>query len=433
MEVKLGGTFLTCAMGPLHQAGVSIQASRMPEGLHELAPAGLLGGFRRGVEQAAKLAGVRVEDVERLLPMDEVREAILRLEESHSEAVVAWNVHAGRLGGMLQGVAEVTNHGTGPDVGMCLERLASKVRRDGPFSEPLQVLAEDVVHWQATLARCRKLLDEGGGGALEKAYRRRRLRRLATVVISGLVIVAALAVIARVHMARARIDALLGQPAVCAVRGISEGDLDRATSEQQRRVAARIEACAAVEAREAREREARERAEEKARQEQRRREERDAKCAAFAVRFKAGAFSAEDEAISGVSGELLRRIAQRRLTAADVGPSGPALPCDGARGGDELRAAFADALVASVWTWGPAADPGPRLGEVLAPRRADLTPRARTMLSVRAIDEAKRAIVSGNPAALGRASRLCALTAALDIASGNACAALEKVTAKRSP
>ncbi|AUX43793.1 hypothetical protein SOCE26_052480 [Sorangium cellulosum] len=433
MAVKLGGTFLTCAMGPLNHAGTCIQGSRVPEGIRELAPEGLLGGFQRGVAQAAKLAGVRVEDVERLLPMDEVREAMERLKASQVEALLAWELHAGRIGGLLEGVAEVTNHGRAPDAGQFLERLANKVRRDRPFSEPLQVLADDVAHWQATIARCRKLLDESGGGALARAYRRRRLRRVATIAVSGLVMIAALAVIVRVQAARARIEALLARPEVCAIRGVSEADLGRAASEQQRRVAARLEACAAEEAREAREREARLLAEERAREEQRRREERDVKCASLAVRFKAGAFSEGDGALAGVSDDLLRRIAQRRLTAADVGPSGPVIPCDGARGGDALRAAFADALVASVWTWVPSADPGPKLGEVLAPRRAELPPRARTMIAVRTVNESKRAIVSGDPAALERASRLCALSAALHIAGGPACAALAKLATKQAP
>ncbi|WP_437972350.1 hypothetical protein WMF04_25015 [Sorangium sp. So ce260] len=433
MEVKLGGTFLTCAMGPLHHAGACIQASRVPEGLQALAPEGLLGGFQRGVEQAAKLAGVRKEDVERLLPMDDVREAMERLGDSQTEAVVAWDVYAGRIGGLLEGVAEVTNHGRAPDVSLCLERLANKVRRDPPFAEPLQVLADDIGYWQAMIGRCRKLLDESGGGALAKAYRRRQIRKLASIAVSALVIVAALSVIVRVQTARGRVDALLARPEVCAVREIASDDLGRATSEQQRRVAERLSQCAEVEAREAREREERARAEEKAREEQRRRAERDEKCAALAVRFKAGAFSEEDGKLAGVSNDLLRRIAQRRLLAADVGPTGPALPCDGARGGDELRAAFADALIASIWTWVPAADPGPKLGEVLVPRRAELPPRARTMLSSRTVHESRRAIVSGDPAALGRASRLCALTATLEIASGAGCAALERLAVKPAP
>ncbi|WP_437751082.1 hypothetical protein [Sorangium sp. So ce1389] len=433
MEVKLGGTFLTCAMGPLHHAGTCIQASRVPEGLRELAPEGLLGGFQRGVDQAAKLAGVRREDVERLLPMGEVREAVERLAESQSEALVAWDVYAGRIGGLLEGVAEVTDHGHAPDASLCLERLANKVRRDAPFSEPLQALAEDVAHWQTMIGRCRKLLDESGGGALAKAYRRRQIRKMATIVASALVIVAALSVIVRVRTARARVDAHLARGEVCAVREIAPDDVERATSEQQRRVAARLEECAAAQAREAAEREERLRAEERAREEERRRAERDERCAALAVRFKAGAFWDDDGALAGVRGDLIRRIAQRRLTAADVGPTGPALPCEGARGGDELRAAFVDALVASAWTWAPAADPGPRLGELLSARRAELPERARTMLSGRAVHESKRAIVSGDPAALGRASRLCALTAALEIPSGSACAALARLSVKPSP
>lgn len=433
MALKLGGTFLVCAMGPLNYASSCIQASRMPEGIRELAPEGLLAGFRRGIVQAAKLAGVGVEDVERVLPMDEVRDAIERLTSSHPEALMAWDIHAGRIGGLLQGVAELTAYNRPPDASECLQRLARKVRRDRPFSEPLEALASDVAHWQATITRCCKLLDESGGGALARAYRRRRIRRVAVAVASGLLVAAVIALALRVQVSRARVEALLQSEEICAVRGIDGDDLGRASGEQQRRVAERMAACAEVEARQARELEARRRAEEQAREEQRLRAERDERCASLAQRLKAGALSREDEELAGEHGAaLLRRIAQGRLIAADVGPGDPPLPCAGARGGDELFAAFADALVASVWTWGPASDPSPKVTEVLEARRTELSERSRLMLALRAETVSRQAITSGDPAALAQASRLCALGIALQSGGGPSCAALARVLAKRS-
>lgn len=433
MAVKLGATFMTCAMGPVNYAASCIQASRMPEALESLAPAVLLGGFQLGVGQAAKLAGVPVEDVERQLPVAEVRAHMERLSVSQRDALEAWSIHAGRIGGLLQGVAELTIDGRAPNASLGLERIARKVERDPAFSEPLQGLADDVARWQQMIVSCRRLLDESGGGTLAKAYNRRRLRHALVIGASSLLVVSAVVIIVLVRAARGRVDALLASADVCAVRGVAEDDLARGSSAQRQRVAERLSACVERQAREEREREERERAAARALEAQRSRAQREAKCQALAERIKAGAFTPEDEASAGdADRELLRRIARRKLLASDVGPGDPRLPCDGARGGDELLEALADALVASVWTWVPMGDPGAKVVEVLATRRDELPMRARMMLAVRAEDAAKRAVAKGHPEAINRASRLCVLSAALGFAGGAACTGIAAIAVSKA-
>jgi hypothetical protein len=424
MAVKLGGTFMTCAMGPVNYAGACIQASRMPGGIQALAPEGLLGGFQRGVEQAAKLAGVRVEDVERILPVAEVRALAAQLAISQRAALQAWSVYAGQLGGLLEGVADLTINGRDPDARLCLERLAIKVQRDAPFSEPLWALAGDVGRWQAMIAHCRHLLDESGSGAIAKAYVRRRILRALAIAGPSVLVLAALVVVLRIRAARARVDVVLGSADLCAARAVAADDLARASSEQRRLAKERLAACAEQEAREAREREERKRVEERAREAHRVRVEREVRCEELAAALQAGELEPDNAAVAGESAALLGRIAGRRLLVSDVGPVDPALPCDGTHGGELILAAFADALIASVWTWVPAADPSAKVGEVLAPRRDDLSARARTMLTVRAEQASKKAIASGAPPAIARASRLCALSAAVAVTGGSSCAAV---------
>src|SRR6185295_11767233 len=120
MAVRLGATFSRCAMGPVSYAGQCIMASKVGDGLRELAAEALHDGFRRGIDEVARRAGLAPHEVEGVLPMEEVRAAGTALGRSQPRAVDAWLRHAGQLGGMLQGIAELTVDGRVPDVGLCL-------------------------------------------------------------------------------------------------------------------------------------------------------------------------------------------------------------------------------------------------------------------------------------------------------------------------
>src|SRR5437868_1931045 len=114
MAARLGKVLARCALGPLNYAGSLIMARRVPEGLRELAPEALLGGFARGVEETARIAGVSPRDVEAILPTAELRDVGRNLITSQRAAIAAWDVHAGRIGGLLEGVADPTVDGRAP-------------------------------------------------------------------------------------------------------------------------------------------------------------------------------------------------------------------------------------------------------------------------------------------------------------------------------
>jgi hypothetical protein len=286
MAAKLGGTFLIGANGPVHYAGQCILSSRVADGLRELTPDSLYGGFRRGMEDSAKRVGVGTGDVERLLPMDQVRSLVKRLTVSQHNAVEAWKLHAGHMGGFLKGVTDLTADGRAPDVGLCLDRLAKKVTRDRELAEPLRALATDVGEWQDIIARCRDILDDGG--ALERAYRMRRLRGVLVVVGLVVVVVVALVAVLMVRAARVRVDEILAAADPCAASTIDAGDARRASSDQRRRLEARSSECTARREREASEREAARLREERDRAEQLRKKELEEKCASLATHLEAG-------------------------------------------------------------------------------------------------------------------------------------------------
>ncbi len=420
MAAKLGGTFLVGAGGPVNYAGQCILSSRIADGLHELTPDSLYGGFLRGVEESAKRVGVSPGDVERLLPMNQVRSLVNRLTVSQERAVQAWTMHAGHLGGLLKGVADLTADGRPPDVGLCLERLAKKVMRDPQLAIPLRALAADVAEWQDLLARCRGLLDDGA--ALERTYRMRRLRSVLLVAGLAGIIAGALGVVLWVRGARVRMDEVLAAADPCVTLSIAPGDARQASSDQRRRFEERLSECAARRVSEANEREAARLREQRAGEEKLQNEALERQCAALADHLEARSLAPEDAAFADPRAPLLRRIARGALDPADFGPADPDLPCAGAPSAPRLEAAFVKAVLASPARWANAADPSKLVVAALVEHVAELPSSAKQVVARRANDLAKKALLVGAPGHFPRAIRLCQLKDGLGIPGGSFCA-----------
>jgi hypothetical protein len=413
MAPRIGSTLLRCALGPVNYAGSLIVSSRVQEGIKELSPESLHGGLKRGIEETAKLAGMRPQEVEAMLPVYEIRVAVTSLTVSQKAAADAWNTHAGQIGGLLHGVADLTVDGRVPDVPLCLERLAQKVSRDKAFAEPLRALSGDVARWQEVVAHCRRILDDGG--ALARAYRKRRLRTVAMGVALGLAISTAAFVVIRIRTAHARVEAKLaaakGDP--CALASLTDAEISSGTADQRRRVGEGRAACEARRAREAKEREekARREAGEKAAREARAKHE--AACSALAAHVQKGELGGADEVTAGASIELLGRVSKSALLPGDLGPDDPKLPCaDAPEASKKLRAAFATAVVSSQWI--TVERLSNEVEAALVTHAAALRDAQRQMFMRRADATAKRAILSGNAELLSNAKRLCALAEKLD-------------------
>jgi hypothetical protein len=425
MANDLNVAFLRCALGPVKYASSCLQSGQVPNGLRELAAENLHGGFKRGVEEAARNVGVEITDVEGLLPLTEVNVASVRLETVQKAAINAWTTYTGQVGGMLTSVTDLTVDGRTPDIANALERLSQKVRRDKPLSEPLHALSVELDGWVQLVERCGDLL--ANGEVLKNAHRVRRIRR---GVVAGLVIVTVAALLPLglgMLAARARVDAALGAGDPCAVFTVAPRDLERASSAQQERAAALRATCADLQRQAAEAREAAARAEEKAREEAQARKEREAKCDALAAHMAAGDVPPEDAAVADGKGVFLLHVAKRALASPDMSES--ALPCTDTPAGAKIKEAFAAAVLASPAAWANADDISARVAGLLVEHREELPKKSKDGLVTHADLMVKRAMLVGSPAATDQAVRLCKLKDDLEIQGSKFCPALAKLKA----
>ncbi|MFO0759285.1 MAG: hypothetical protein U0359_22525 [Byssovorax sp.] len=422
MGAQLGGTFLIGAMGPVNYAGSCIVASRIDEGLRELVPDSLYGGVQRGVEAAAKRVGVPPREVERLLPMGELQMAAQRLALSQKRADDAWKLYAGQIGGLLKGVADLTADGRAPDVQLCLERLAKKLVRDKPLSEPIAALAVDIGAWVDLVYRCRDLLDDGA--ALERAYKRRRMIRILLGAGSAAAVLVVIAGLGWVALGRSAINKALDAADPCAVEALTEGTLMRGSSDQKQKVTEKLTACQDGRKREQQAREEQQRKDALAAEEARKKAEREGQCAALVKHVEGGALAPEDSATAGSSLALLKRVASRSLDAADLGPNDPSLPCGDTPSGAKLTQAFVRAVIAAPTLWPRAEEPSPFVTKQLGEHSAELPASLRQVAIKRADTTAQKALKVGTPLYVNRARRQCALKEALGAPAGSYCAAV---------
>jgi hypothetical protein len=427
MANKLGAAFLRCSLGPLNYAGGCILAGKIPEGLNELGADNLHGGFKRGVEEAAKHVGVGARDVERLLPMGDVQAASAVLDAAQKGAVEAWRMHAGHLGGMMKGIADLTVDGRAPDVSQFLQRLSYKVVRDPPLSEPLLALSKAVATWLDLVEHCSDLLADGG--VLAKAYRRRRQHQVAAV--AALVVAAASGLVAVLWLraVRARVDTALALIDPCAAATIAPDDLERASTEQKQRAADRGAACEEGKKRAEQARVEAQQREDKARAEEAARKDHADRCDALATHVAGGQLAGADDAVAGGKSALLGRVARLALDRADLLET--ELPCGDTPAGAKLADAFAAAVAASTGAWSRADDVGERARTALLARKDALPGSPKQVLAQHAEVVAKKALVSHDTGAVDRAAALCRLKDELGIRGGKYCATVYAVSGKR--
>lgn len=405
MAPRLGGMFATGALGAVHYAGQLILAKRAEEGLRELSVDNLRAGVGRGILQAAQRIGVPSSEIQRLLPMAELEQILMRIAASQPKVLEAWHLYAGGLGGLLTGVADLTVDGRAPDTALCVQRLAQKVQRDKPFSEPLQKLADDLFDWQDVLHRCVELLNDTT--ALEKAYQRRRLRRIAAIAGGSLVIVILLSIVAFRQVARSRVLAVIEKPDPCAAMDLTEADLDRVGDELRAKANASRAKCEADRAAEVKRQEDEKARLEKEAADKKLKEEQEARCDSLGAHVAAGQLTEEDAALAKSAAGLLGRVAKGVLELGDYGPAEPDLPCKGTKAEAALAAAFRKAVLAKPWNIPKVESPSVAVREALAQGSGELPDKLKKMTGKSAADAAKKAITSGKPEHVARAIALC--------------------------
>lgn len=397
---RLGRSFAQCALGGVNYAAQCFQASRVPEGLSQLASESLRDGLQRGIFEAARRVGVPSTEIARVLPMRDLEALIARIDHSQRGAGQAWQMHAGQLGGLLQGIAELTVDGRAPDAALCLERLAKKVARDRELAEPLGSLAIDVAAWEGLVQRCRGLLDDGG--ALERAYRQRRTKRIVMAVSAAVMVGAVGAVLVQMWRWRAEVRTALEAPDPCVASALTERQLQRAGDELRAEAELKRAAC-----------DEQKRVAEAARAEEAKKQAYLASCEALAKGVEERSLGASDDAFAAEHAAVLRRIANGALSADDFGPIDPVLPCADTPSHARLLKAFDAAIPTSEATWLLGEPLAPRVQKALVAFGSALHDADRAELDRRAEEHAKRAIVSGEPGLVAKAARLCQLHADL--------------------
>lgn len=421
---RIGGTFLRAAMGPIEYAAGCILANRIQNGLEELAPDALLAGYQRGISDVAKLVGVSRGDVEPMLPMAEAERVGQRLLLSQQNALAAWKLHAGPFG-FIDVITALTVDGRRPDIGLCIERLAQKVRHDTALSLPLLELARDMTDYVDLVASTRAQLEEGAW--LERTLRKRQMKRIGFASIAVLSLIALTTSVVVLRLNRDDAEALVANAADCEAGRLTDEELRWGTEETLKARDDKRAACAEREAAEKKQ------AEERAAQEEKERAaaeviaKRSAACKLLGDEAAAGSLSEAALGTAAAHGELVKRIAAKKLVAADYGPEDPSFPCTDTKDGERLEAAFKTALLADPAVWARHPNPSAYLGKVLVAAKSSLPNLALIGLADNAERTSKAGLSRGEKDTIARAKRICALAKSLEVSSHAGCSAIENL------
>ncbi len=407
--MSLGSNFLKPAVAPLNFANVSMMGGIITSGLRELAAENLMNQLRQGIAGAAKGAGVRVADIEKLLPIPRFEELAQKIDPSQKTAVAAWRerpVESRRAADL----AKLTEQGKLPVLSDSLARLSVMAGPGTDLGRALWIMSEVAREWQALVLEGGNKLDDDRH--LGDAFRKRTLRRALGVIALIGAAGGGVFLWQRGEQARYRVNAAIGDGDPCAVLSIAPGDLERARAEQKTEVASRKKACDDKRAREASEKE--ERAKKEAYEKQ---------CGELAAAISQGKPPGALDAIPPKQLAFAARIGKGQLDGADFGPKDPAFPCADTDSADLVKSAFDHAVVASTG-WMDVDDLSPRVVGALG-KLADRVPEAvKKDLAERAEKESVDALVDKRISKLEHAKHLCRLKALFKLEERSFCRAV---------
>ncbi|MBM4376175.1 MAG: hypothetical protein FJ095_13920 [Deltaproteobacteria bacterium] len=427
MARSVGEQFLHVAMSPLAMAGGSFRRGDVAQGLAELTAESLVGSVDRAIEAVAGAVGLPRGEVERVVPMAELRKKAARMAPIQAASVAQWERHMAHASSLLEAIAKLTADGRPPEAGLCLMRIATKMRLERDLAAPLRELAGLVDAWQETLIDLRTRLD--AGKELERARLRRERTRLALIgaaIVGFLGIAAAGGWVART---REQLEDVLTRPNPCEVELLTEDQLRFANDLQREMARSRKSACAAM--RESvRQREERERVErERREQEEATKRAKASACDELTKRLDGTGdrtLAAQTLALFDRDASLHERLLRGTLEAEDVTRDLSKLTCVGGKGDAAIASAYAKALAASVETWGPRALPSRSARDLAIRGKSALTHNAREELT-RVIDKrALDAIMSGRLGVIEDAVQACEVVQALEAQPRVYCRAILK-------
>jgi len=413
MAKKLGSLFINAAIGPLNAAGHSIMARRVAGGLAELDGQFLLAAVVRGIANVADVTGLPRKYVANMLPMAELQTVADRIAANQRTAVQQWDVHTGHVGGLLEGVADLTIDMRPPDASLCLLRVSRKMQMDKALRVPLQELSEDLDLWRQMLETCRVLIDDGH--SLRNAYRQRRVLRLGVAAAALLAFAIVGVWVARVKLARGRVATIIEMDDPCAVETIADPDLAKASGKQEQQVSERRESCHQRREQERRVEEERRLEEERRQAEERKRQARLDACTKIAKDVVDGGPVDTTAIDAGQHGPLLQRIAMGKLEPTDVTSDLASLPCTDTEASAAIGAAYGRAAFASAGMWMTRYTLSNSARELIIKGKAGLGQREGKVFAQHVETLAKKSLRTGDDESIARAKVLCELKEALEL------------------
>jgi hypothetical protein len=428
MSQRLGVIFINAALGPVSYAGQCIMARRVKDGLSELSPDNLLGGVNRGIQTVAAATALPARYVENLLPMARLHGLAESIAKRQSEAARQWDIHTGHIGGLLEGVADLTIDGRPPDTSLCLLRLSRKMQMDKALAIPLRELSDDLDQWRHMVETCRVVIDDGE--SLRNAYLQKRILRVGFSIAALLGIAAAIVWYVRVDRARTRIDALLAGDDPCAVATASDSDLVKASSAQEAAIAERRESCETLLLQAKKEQEELASAEEAKKEAARKKEEAAVQCRELGKAFAGGAKSYAAIPVAKPHAALLTRIASATLTPDDLATK-LTLPCPKADLAATAAPVFARFALINPGNWVNTHVVHPSVQKLIAQGQDAVTERDRLVFMNTVGGMAERTVLMGGEDAMKRVLALCDLLDALELPAKRQCGAAR--TAAKTP
>jgi len=213
----------------------------------------------------------------------------------------------------------------------------------------------------------------------------------------------------RVAQARQRISAHIGDEDLCATLTIAPADMEHATADQRKLIAMRKKECVEKRAREERER---------LKKEKRAAYER--ACAALAEALDKKTVVGAVEGASKEQLDVAKRIADRKLSAEDLGPTVPKLPCGDTPSKATIDASFTAAVLASQG-WLEHAELSKKTRSILSENASKLSKELKVKLSENAEQKAAKALMEREPATVAKAKHLCGLKKLLSLKRGAFC------------
>lgn len=410
--MKLGSVFLGAAQAPLGRSSERFSRNLIGDGVRALAATSLLAALEDAVRAAASEIGASVSDLERVIPIDELRALAAKLGENQEAALQA----------IRRNDLTITNFALpAPAVSPTahLAGVAEHFARDKHIRRSLTALAADIGAWELLLARAVEAIE--GDAALVRRWRWRRIRVyvLVGVVASAIVIAGVSALVigwrraaerearaAAEERERARraeivahVDAALQTPDPCAKVVLSDEERAELTDAQRKMVDGRKDRCDQLA----------------------RKAEHEKRCAALLAQAASGA---TDLAPGGeTAGDFLVRVATRALEPRDLRATEDAIGTCKDAPLDPIWDAVARDAGTRAFLWGKADGVAPAISSRLGGPNV-LAPKAKQSLGFRAETVAKRALRSGKTEDFSGARELCALKAKLAMPPGTSCKGL---------